>query len=172
MYTQACTLFDLQSCIDYYAAEIYIGNEDWPVQNTSLWRTRKAESSLYGDCKWRWILFDCDASMFVNRSEYDYVGRAIKKDPFFASLMENEGFKKAIEEKLVELANNNFDPQRIDEFITEYQATRVDALVNEYNRFYAGERTSEDFNNDCNNVREFFYRRYDYIIQTYGGDHE
>ena len=40
-YAQACALFDLESCIDYYATEIYIANHDWPRTNYSVWRTRQ-----------------------------------------------------------------------------------------------------------------------------------
>lgn len=41
-YAYACELLDMQSFIDYFAAEIYYGRYgDWPVSNFAVWRTRK-----------------------------------------------------------------------------------------------------------------------------------
>lgn len=58
-YNQACSLIDIESYIDYYAAQIYIARcADWPGSNFALWRTRENDGSKYGDTKWRWMLFD------------------------------------------------------------------------------------------------------------------
>ncbi|MCA9730952.1 CotH kinase family protein [candidate division KSB1 bacterium] len=45
---------ELKSFLDYFIAQIYFDNTDWPGNNIKYWRTRGAEG------KWRWILYDAD----------------------------------------------------------------------------------------------------------------
>lgn len=53
-------LIDIQSCIDYYCAEIITANDDSYHKNWAVWRSRNNGLSEYEDCRWRWILCDLD----------------------------------------------------------------------------------------------------------------
>lgn len=167
-FEKACELIDLQSCIDYYAFEIYIGNEDWPIQNTSLWRTREVANGPQADCRWRWIIYDLNWCMKAHNARTDFVMRTIRWDPLFASMMRNPEFESALYAKLVELAEINFNPLKIREYITEYENLMLEPLLNEFKRFYGGERTEEDFMISCESIYDFFRDRAEYIKQTYG----
>ncbi len=46
---------DINEFINYYLAELYIANYDWPANNIMVWRQRN-------NGKWRWMLYDLDAS--------------------------------------------------------------------------------------------------------------
>ena len=82
--------------------------------------------------------------------------------------MENESFKTALYDKLMELAQDSFNPDRVDGFIEDYKSMMGDAMENEYKRFYNGERTKQDFIDDCDAIGQFFRDRYEYIMEAYG----
>ena len=167
-FAQACEMIDIESCIDYYATEIYIANTDWPTNNFSLWRTRKVSNKPFADGKWRWLMYDVNISMNVKSAHVNMIDRAIGKDAMFCSLMINPGFKSAIEDKLVDLAQGCFAPDRVDAYIQEYESTMADAMEMKYDRFNGGTRTKQDFLDKCELIRAFFHDRYEYIMRTYG----
>lgn len=58
---------DLRNFLRWQAAEIYLGNADWPQNNVRLWRMRRTGGPVdpatvpHGhDGRWRWMLFDLD----------------------------------------------------------------------------------------------------------------
>lgn len=167
-YAKACEMIDIENCVDYYATEIYIANMDWPVNNYSLWRTRSGDFGQYEDTRWRWLLFDLNASMNPDNANMDSVERARNEDALFQGLMGNEEFARAIEERLVYLAGNVFTPERVDPLITEYENDMAEAIGKKYQRFYDGDKTEADFLEACEEVRAFFRLRRDYIMSAYG----
>ena len=167
-YERACGMIDIQSCIDYYATEIYIANRDWPINNFALWRTRTVSDQPCGDGKWRWLLFDVNMSMDTRYSKRDLVQWVACNDAMFCSLLDNPDYEAAVCGKLVELAEGRFAPDRVDGFIDEYEAFMADAMVNQYNRIYDGEKTRQDFLDICEETRLFFHERHDYIMEAYG----
>ena len=52
---QASGLIDLQNLTDYWIANVYAGNRDWPHTNNYFFRARTGE-----DRRWRWIAWDAD----------------------------------------------------------------------------------------------------------------
>lgn len=170
MYDRACEMIDIQSCIDYYATEIYIANTDWPHHNVQMWRTKEVSSGSCADARWRWVIYDTNISMAPENADKDYIEWAINRSDLFASLMENEGFAQALRDKLVELAQNNFNPARMEAFIDGYALFMADAMEKEYARFYGDNRSVEDFFAECDDIKAFFAKRCDYIMKQYGGD--
>ncbi|MBX9850489.1 MAG: CotH kinase family protein [Cytophagaceae bacterium] len=51
--------FDLENMVDYFAAEIYISNWDWPQNNLKMWRPK------YGDRKFRYFMYDTDITLGI-----------------------------------------------------------------------------------------------------------
>ncbi|MBR0503434.1 MAG: CotH kinase family protein [Paludibacteraceae bacterium] len=51
------SLIDMDEFLNYFIAEAYFGNADFPDNNIVMWREQKK------DAKWRWILKDLDISM-------------------------------------------------------------------------------------------------------------
>ena len=134
-YERACALVDIQSCVDYYAMEIYIANTDWPTNNLALWRARYGADSLYSDCRWRWILYDVGMAMHPECAELDSLKEAVNRDPMFASLMKNADFSAAIRQKLIELGENIFAPERVDAFIDAYKLRMADPIEKKVSAF-------------------------------------
>ena len=59
-------MVDIQSLIDYYCANIYLGNLDAKAfhMNSIAWRVIVPENTEYGDGKWRFAMYDMDAALF------------------------------------------------------------------------------------------------------------
>ena len=45
---------DINQFINYYIAQIYVFNQDWPQGNIKYWRPQTASG------RWRWMLYDLD----------------------------------------------------------------------------------------------------------------
>ena len=158
-------MVDIQSYLDYYATEIYIGNNDWPNNNTQLWRTREDDGSEYGDTKWRYMLYDTEYSMNLwncdNNGEINRIEEARKKDVLFKALCENEEFRVDFAATLLDICRNTFDVtkanQKLDAMAEIYRPLMeqhkerfgngdVDSRVNDMKTYIAGrERQLQGF---------------------------
>ena len=168
-YARACELLDIQSCIDYFAMEIYIGNSDWPINNIALWRTRFRDDTTCGDCRWRWILYDVEQGMHLEWVRANTMKDAANRDPMFAGLLKNESFSKALREKLLALSLDTFSPERVSAFIADYKQRMAEAIVKKYLRFSHATMTLDDFYEGCDNIEQFFRERPEIIMKRYGG---
>ena len=102
-YEQAYSLIDIDSFIDYYAAQIYRARDnDWPGSNYAAWRTRENDGSAYGDCRWRWMMFDVNyGGQFVERAEADTLSSILVRDSVFYSLFLNNEFHAKFAERIL-----------------------------------------------------------------------
>ena len=173
-YSYACDLMDINSYIDYYAAQIYISrySVDWPSSNIALWRTRENDGSIYGDTKWRWMLFDINSgglqtSYLYNNSLKD----VLTIDAMFASLYQNEEFRRKFAERLLYIGKEVFAPEKCNLFIDQYVQTMSEPLAASNMRFYMDDK-SEEFEQYVADMRTFFEQRYDvvwdFIVQDMG----
>lgn len=168
-YARACEMIDVQSCIDYYATEIYISNMDWPQKNTALWRTRGTNSGAYGDGRWRWILFDVNVTLRSKRAGMDYVEHIKRGDSLFGSLMENETFAAAFYARLTALSGAQFDPARVEAWLRDYEIRMLDAIGNDYARFFNNTLKNTDFIDACERYIQYFYDRREFCLENYVG---
>lgn len=106
-YDYVSSKIDIANFMDYYIAEIYYGNDDWPGNNFRIWRAKEPNNE-YGDNKWRIVLFDLDDAFLYpefNSVEYvlteDYDKEVLKgvnlhyddNREIIIALMQNETFK-------------------------------------------------------------------------------
>ena len=163
-FDEVCKIIDLESFLDYYATEIYIANTDWPSANYALFRSRDKGSTQYEDTRWRWLIYDVNHSM--KKFDLDIDGIA-KSDILFESLISNNDIYGMLVERLVFLAKEVFNPEIVEKYIDEYAIQLGAAIENEYYRYY-GENVEKDmFYSNCDQVKDFFHKRYDYIISMY-----
>lgn len=171
-YRRACELIDMDSYIDYYATEIYIANADWPQNNFALWRTRENDGSAYGDTKWRWMLFDVNfggpGSDFLFTNNLTYV---MEVDPAFASLYQNETFRRQFAKRLLYIGKEVFAPEKCSQLLDEYARTLKEPIAAGNMRFYMNEKNDE-FDQYVLDIKTFFEKRYDvvwdYLVQDMG----
>jgi hypothetical protein len=134
-YDMISTMMDVKNYIEYYIAEIYIANDDWPQNNVKVWRARNVDSSNpYMDGKWRWMMHDTDISMnLYDRPETSQTADTLSvalnyngdSAVLFSALMKNDGFRTEFKETVNDMKNKEFNPSNalsvLDEIVTKYK---------------------------------------------------
>lgn len=118
-------MMDLDNFLDYYSAQIYFGNRDWPHNNIDFWRFRVPYDStaLPGhDGRWRWLLFDVDYALGLHTSyEFDTIDRLLSNDGWsttiLRNLLDNEHFKIQFINRIADHLNSVFLPGRVMHYI-------------------------------------------------------
>ena len=163
-YEKACEMLDMDSCIDYYASQIYIARSgDWPDTNYALWRTKERENSVYGDCRWRWMLFDVNSGgLDFENLEQDTLAYVLEADALFNSLYQNEDFRLKFVKRLVEIGKEVYISERCEELINSYAETMKEPIMASNLRFY-NDTKEDEFDKNVEQMKIFFENRYDVI---------
>jgi hypothetical protein len=150
-YNDFCAVFDIDNFIDYWAAQIYIYNEDWPHNNFRLWRTRSVEpGNPYGDTKWRYQMFDTEFSLgFYNDGEltgqsnkdaFEKILTAVGEENhannrLFKALLKNPDFCRKFVNTMMDLYNVNFHPDNYGPKLDNYAAVYKPLMDGYYDRW-------------------------------------
>lgn len=163
-YEQACKMIDIDSTIDYFAAQVYIARlGDWPDTNYALWRTETPEDSEYGDCKWRWMMFDVNSGgLDFENVENDTLTYILENKDMFNSLYQNEEFRVKFINRLLQIGKEVYSLERVNELIDHYVKCMKEPVLKSNLRFY-NEEFEEAFDNNVEQMRTFFEKRYDVI---------
>jgi len=128
MYEYINTLIDLQSFVDYFAAEIFFLNNDWPQNNISFWRARtrayEANAEYGSDGRWRYVMFDTDLSygLWDQSADHNFIGHAADNNKLFELLLENDEFKYQFINTMADLTNSIFRAEWTTKKIIEAQS--------------------------------------------------
>lgn len=161
-YDYACSVIDIDSFIDYFATMAYISRQDdWPRSNFELWRSIEVNDDKYADGKWRWVMFDCNSlSMrkdIINDNSLQFI---LENDTVFASLWENNQFKKQFKNRLFEIADSCFDSTDMIDFVDTYNQQMLPILQKSWERFHGkGSNIIDQYCDDMNGYKEFFEKR-------------
>lgn len=110
---------DLKNMADYFIAETYFDNNDWPSSNLRLWHQKNPNG------KFRYIAFDFDASlgtfdwspytlnMLHDALNYFTTEVPIKHCIIFKKLLENNSFKKYFINRYADLFNSAFSEKNL-----------------------------------------------------------
>jgi hypothetical protein len=128
------SIIDIDDYIDYMAAQIYIGNMDWPGNNVRFWQDTATES------RWRWLLYDTDLGFGLwdpfGGAYADTFGSVLEENGpewpnppwstlLFRSLFENEEFRNRFLVRFCDFLNSRFHPDvlipQIDSFAALYR---------------------------------------------------
>ena len=174
-YEEFCKKVDIQSYMDYMAAQIYWCNADWPQRNVSMWRSDAIdEENPYADGKWRPILFDTESGQGLYGS-YDKSANAdcysrlkqLREDGEFAQmfikLLENKDFAMQYARTFMDMANYNFTPDKTKAVAESYKNNYKQQILDSYARF--GSR-SNGLDNAYQTIINFYAQRYTYAEST------
>ena len=172
-YAKACEMIDIESFIDYYAAEIYMARTgDWPSANVALWRSRRVSQKEYEDGKWRWMLFDVNtAALKEELIEHDTIAYVIEECELFANLSKSPQFRSAFSNRLREMRDIVFDVQLVNEKLDEYKLLMSDPMEKYFQRFFGV--SNDEFHERRREIRRFAAERQnsiDMILSNNGFD--
>lgn len=196
-YEKIGRMMDIQSFIDHYCFEIYIGNTDWPLNNICCWRSRtqagtgEAEAAGVGtgesgaagagecrDGRWRWGVYDTDESTGI----YDDGMSTYESDPFseeshwfgtplttplMSGLIENETFRQQFALTFMDMANKNFAYRDVHDKLYEMAARYAAPMEKSYHRFNGGVYTADTFWENIGVIDEFYEKRADYVVPDF-----
>jgi len=186
-YDDFCAVFDIENFIDYFAAQIYIYNEDWPQNNFRAWRTRNAEpGNPYGDTKWRWQMFDTEFALGIyssgrltggsGKDAFDQIltgeHRTNSNNQLFKALLANENFCRQFVNTMMDLYNVNFHPDSYLPKLNNYAAIYRPLMEDYYARWgkpwpTVFQNKVDDARNYLNNIRNAMVNNY--LPKYFGG---
>lgn len=153
-YEEVSKMIDLDSFADYVAVETYITNEDWPWKNWEVWRSRTVDTEnggRYSDGKWRFMLYDVEMGAFLwgnsgESSENDklyqlYDGGRNGGCPIQVlayKLMQNPQFAQMVFADIIELAEDNYEPNRVASIMKQLHDLYYPNLNKYFERFPTG----------------------------------
>jgi hypothetical protein len=164
-YDAFCAVFDIDNFVDYWAAQIYIYNEDWPHNNYRAWRVRNAEpGNAYGDKKWRWQMFDTEFAVGIYNSGgltgqagVDAFNKILNNGHFnnqlFKALLANEDFCRRFVNNMMDLYNVNFHPDNYLPKLTSYETVYRPLMNSYFDRW--GRPWATVFDNKVNEARKY-----------------
>ena len=82
----------------------------------------------------------------------------------FESLWNNENFRNAFSERLLELSETNFSPENVDKKLEEYVALMDAPMEKHFQRFFG--TSNEKFHEEVDEMREFFNNRRETILES------
>ena len=153
-YRKACSLIDVDSFIDYYCLELFIGNYDWPYNNMRCWRE--------GEGKWRWLFFDgddcLDGSDNVVSSALTTGGKVTESNLLFNKLLMNQDFRDRFYGRFGRLMTNQFDYETTSAYLEANIAKVRGEVENHVERFGRPESVS-NFDQQMWHVNHFLRYR-------------
>jgi len=178
-YNKLCNMIDIDSFIDFYCSEIYVGNEDWMnnANNFRLWRSRSITNNPYQDGKWRWMMFDTDMSMGLYKKgihTHDTLKPALEPTSWGAddhivlltNLIKNEEFKRKFVTTFMDLANENFKYENAYKKLSSMASLYRPLMQEQYQRFgpdwvktWYGPTEVDFFDQEVEYVRLFLQNR-------------
>jgi hypothetical protein len=179
-YNAFCDVFDIDNFIDYWAAQIYVYNEDWPHNNFRLWRTRNMEAgNPYGDTKWRYQMFDTEYAMGIyssgglkgqsNKDAFDNILTGSEKDnqinKLFKSLLANPDFCGKFVNTMLDLYNVNFHPDIYGPKLNNYAAVYKPLMDGYFSRW--GRPWNTVFQNKVDDAKRFLKDIRNAMTSTY-----
>jgi hypothetical protein len=132
---------DVDSMLDYFATQIYVGNADWrPDKNVRIWRSREVGENPYADGRWRFMLYDIEYSSGLygfeeDDASHDHLTDALVNFPVFAAAMENDGFRARFVERIDQIGSENYSPERVVSLFGDYDEEWQPLMADCRNRF-------------------------------------
>ncbi len=115
-------VYDIPQIIDYYIAETYFANTDWPGNNLQFWNS-------VVDRRYKPIFYDLDASWrdrerdmieFTTQMEHDEYPNPSSTNVIFSKLLSNDEFRQHFIDRALYLIDNEFTYEKIKPIIDKY----------------------------------------------------
>lgn len=114
VYDEVKTLLDIDEFTNYMAAELYIGNDDWPDNNVKAYRSLQ-------DGRFRFIFFDVDYALNAwgrNLSSLNNYG-SVKMVRLFLNLLKHNEYRKKFIDTFCNMAGSVYEKERVNAIVDE-----------------------------------------------------
>ncbi len=172
------TRMDVENYLDYYSAQIYYGNSDWPHNNIDFWRysvpyNPDAPKGLDG--RWRWFLYDVDRSLGYSTdatfdmiewiiAERSPVNNQIWPNQLFRNLLENQTFFESLVNTISDHLNTAFSAERVSAVIDSLKAP-LEPEIGEHISRWRNHGSERNWNNWVQRMHHYANDRPDYLRQ-------
>jgi hypothetical protein len=139
---------DIGSFIDLHAAEVLVGNTDWPANNVLAWRVRPFTAGLARNSpyrKWHWAVSDMDMAFRapnVNTLHELLTPNGPRGRPelarstrLFRVLMKDPRFQQRFATRLQDLLNTRFSSERMAQFVAYHRGEIAAEVPHHVNRW-------------------------------------
>ena len=153
-YEYVLSKIDLENYMDYFIAETYFGNLDWPVNNVKIWKSQRQNA------KWRWLLFDLDGAIPDNLPDpFEFLDDTTETQAYILNkLLTNHSFKEEFINRYVFHLRTTFHPHRIEEFIDNFK-TMYAKEVGEHIERWGNPKDYQSWENSCTHFQNFIHER-------------
>ena len=130
VYAEVQNRMDVENYAAYVAFRLYVNDTDWDLfKNEKIWRVRTPGGEGALDGRWRWVISDLDALVWIKDwAVYDPflkitpgTEKTFLEMPVFGSLMKNPSFKALFVKAWMRMANEVCTPERVMPLIREYE---------------------------------------------------
>lgn len=180
-YEKVLLWVDMENFIDYYCAQIYFANTDWPANNVKYWRPKVANG------KWRWFLHDTDLGFgfapiwgHPGGVEHNTLKFALNDSAtthhnqpwstfLFRNFLKNEQFKQEFIRKFAQHLETTFQPEIVHAVIDSLAAAIASEMPQHINRWkdtapYALQ-SMEQWEGQLQELRDFATQRPTVVLQ-------
>lgn len=184
-YQKALEYVDMDNLIDYYIANIYSANTDWPANNNVFWRYRTetggydSEAEWYMDGRYRWIIKDMDWGFGLMSSQTnDTLSHALNESTsggrgggftssqstlIFRRLMENEEFQAKFINRFCDIMNTNYNAATVTDAINAWKSEIAVAIEEQANRYPSSVSSKESWETAVDKMIQFAQERAEYM---------
>ncbi len=151
-YEYVGTQMDIDQFLNYYIAQIYYFNQDWPQGNIKYWRPQIPTGS------WRWLLYDLDFGFDFLQYHDDMVewataGSEVSTE-LFRELLTNDKFYHKFLQRICSHMNTSFQPDRVIGIIDSL-ATNIEAEMPYHIDRFRWPRSMSNWYDEWNILRDF-----------------
>lgn len=163
VFQEFCDLVDVENMLWYFAAEIYMGNLDWPYNNIKLYRWYSYddayEENTRTDGKWRFLLYDLDYG-FAADYEENLLAHVLNTEntqgrhhKIFYNLMKREDMRTRFQEIVLELSETAFEPEHASQVINELFEISETELLSAIQEATKAKMDASEFEERLQNLR-------------------
>lgn len=164
------SLVDVENMASWFAANVFVHNNDWPHNNARLWRERRP------DARWRFTLHDDDFAFGFSANPdanlYPAIGNSSKLGTLMGQLMKNPEFRTLYINVVADQLNTHFDQANMLTRLDELLAVVEPLMPEHFARFRPNGSTLATFNSEIAKIRNFILAREAFYVrntQTYFG---
>ncbi|MCC5943109.1 MAG: CotH kinase family protein [Balneolaceae bacterium] len=176
LYNELLKRVDIDNFLDYYSAQIYYGNTDWPQNNIDYWRSRtdyNPDAPVGLDGRWRWLLYDVDRSLgFLTDASFDMiewvtVERSLQNNRTYPNLLlrsflDNESFYHEFINRIADHLNTAFLPNRVSQVIDSLK-TPLNPVIEEHIHRWQNHRSRGHWENWVTDMHRYGEDRPKYL---------